>query len=92
MMVKNDNLTGVYNKSNFAISVKSYLERNYCNNKSVLFVFDMADFAEINDNLGRSYGDAVFGNGSDENTEDILRGRLYWSCRWRCFCCFNEIG
>lgn len=56
---ENDNLTGVYNKSNFAISVKSYLERNYCNNKSVLFVFDMADFAEINDNLGHSYGDAV---------------------------------
>ena len=44
---ENDNLTGVYNKSNFAISVKSYLERNYCNNKSVLFVFDMADFVVL---------------------------------------------
>ncbi|MDC7287122.1 sensor domain-containing diguanylate cyclase [Blautia schinkii] len=56
--IRNDSLTGVYNKAATQDYIKQMLLQNP-NKKFVLFIFDIDDFKSVNDTLGHASGDEV---------------------------------
>lgn len=54
-----DELTGLYNKRTARDKIERYLSRRGERDKSAMFILDVDDFKNINDNYGHMFGDAV---------------------------------
>ena len=67
-----DLLTGLLNKISFEEKCKSYLESRVLGAKCTMFIFDMDDFKDVNDNFGHQTGDKVL-----KLFSEILRGYFH---------------
>lgn len=54
-----DELTGLYNKRTARDKIERYLKRRGERDRSAMFILDVDDFKNINDNYGHMFGDAV---------------------------------
>ncbi len=67
-----DLLTGLLNKVSFEEKCRSYLESRVIGAKCTLFIFDLDDFKEVNDNYGHQTGDKVL-----KLFSEILKGYFH---------------
>ena len=67
-----DLLTGLLNKISFEEKCKSYLEKRVIGAKCTMFIFDMDNFKDVNDNFGHQTGDKVL-----KLFSEILKGYFH---------------
>ncbi|MDB0437938.1 GGDEF domain-containing protein [Clostridioides difficile] len=77
---ESDSLTNIYNKGTFEKLVEEVIATNKSNKKDALFIIDLDDFKEINDNFGHPFGDFVLKAFADKikasfGSEDLV-GRI----------------
>ncbi|MGO0862389.1 GGDEF domain-containing protein, partial [Clostridioides difficile] len=77
---ESDSLTDIYNKGTFEKLVEEVIATNKNNKKDALFIIDLDDFKEINDNFGHPFGDFVLKAFADKiktsfGSEDLV-GRI----------------
>lgn len=80
LKAENDLLTGLYNKVTSELVITDYIENEGKSGRHALFIIDIDDFKEINDELGHIVGDKALtevANGIDHclRTTDI-KGRI----------------
>ncbi len=67
-----DLLTGLLNKISFEEKCKTYLEKRVIGAKCTMFIFDLDDFKDVNDNFGHQTGDKVL-----KLFSEILKGYFH---------------
>ncbi len=67
-----DLLTGLLNKISFEDKCRTYLESRVIGAKCTLFIFDLDDFKDVNDNYGHQTGDKVL-----KLFSEILKGYFH---------------
>ena len=80
LKAENDLLTGLYNKMTSELAIANFLLNEGKEGRHALFIIDLDDFKQINDELGHLYGDIALtetANGIDHclRTTDI-KGRI----------------
>ncbi|HCQ6012043.1 TPA: sensor domain-containing diguanylate cyclase, partial [Clostridioides difficile] len=63
---ESDSLTNIYNKGTFEKLVEETIVMNTGDKKDALFIIDLDDFKEINDNFGHPFGDFVLKTFADK--------------------------
>jgi len=80
LKAENDQLTGLYNKATSENAISEYLSREGKEGRHALFIIDLDDFKNINDELGHFYGDKALSEVANKidhclRTTDI-KGRI----------------